>query len=354
MGQQAYYAISAKLRGMKRKLLQPDELETLMSLTSVMEMTAFLKQQSAYSRLLAGINEADTHRDELERIFLQSVFDDFTKLYRFANLEQREFLNFYLIKYEIRLLKNYLRKILDPDLQKINVEPYADFFYRHSHLDLNSLENVHSLDEFAILLKDSMYFKPISRLAKLAAPTLFDYEMALDSFYFDYIIKHRSRLRTAVERKGFHKSYGTSFDVLNLLYIYRSKVYYRVPAANVYLMLIPAQYHLTKEELTAMVEAADEDAFWQIFRKTYYGKYLTNGKTSLNLEKLYGTLLSATISKLGHIHSFTTLGLHAYLYAKDTEMHTLTTILEGLRYHLDANEIRSLVSATNLPGGSKS
>lgn len=351
MGQQGYYAISAKLRGMKKKLLKPAEIDTLITLTSVMDLAAYLKHRDGYRHLLAGVNEAVIHRDELERLLFQSVFDDFTKLYRFANLQQREFLNFYLIKYEIRLLKAYLRKILDPQLQKINVDPYVDFFYRHSHLDLRALEHVRSLDEFAILLKNSMYYKPIMKLSKLAAPTLFDYEMALDSFYFDYIIRHTARLSGSTEKKGFHRSYGTGFDILNLLYIYRAKVFYRMPSANIYLMLIPSEYHLSKEELTALVEASDAEQFWKIFQTTYYGQYLKTGEPLLDLEKLYRSLVSHLISKLGHLYPFTNLGLHAYLYAKDSEVRTLTTILEGLRYHLDAGEIRSLVSSTLLPGG---
>ena len=44
------------------------------------------------------------------------------------------------------------------------------------------------------------------------------------------------------------------FDMLNLQFILRSKRYYRMEPAAIYAQLIPVNYKLKKEEITAMVE----------------------------------------------------------------------------------------------------
>ena len=42
--------------------------------------------------------------------------------------------------------------------------------------------------------------------------------------------------------------------------------------ADIYALLIPMNYKLKKEEITALVEASTREEAQQIFRKTYYGK----------------------------------------------------------------------------------
>ena len=42
--------------------------------------------------------------------------------------------------------------------------------------------------------------------------------------------------------------------------------------ADIYALLIPMNYKLKKEEITALVEASTREEAQQIFRKTYYAK----------------------------------------------------------------------------------
>lgn len=59
--------------------------------------------------------------------------------------------------------------------------------------------------------------------------------------------------------------------MLNLQFILRSKRYYKMEPAAIYAQLIPVNYKLKKEEITAMVEATSREEGEQIFNRTWYG-----------------------------------------------------------------------------------
>ena len=56
--------------------------------------------------------------------------------------------------------------------------------------------------------------------------------------------------------------------------------------ADIYALLIPMNYKLKKEEITALVEASTREEAQQIFRKTYYGKKYDH-LSAHNLEEFY-------------------------------------------------------------------
>ena len=49
--------------------------------------------------------------------------------------------------------------------------------------------------------------------------------------------------------------------MLNLQWIYRSKKYYHMTPADIYALLIPVHYRLSRREISALVEAGDEEEF---------------------------------------------------------------------------------------------
>ena len=69
-----------------------------------------------------------------------------------------------------------------------------------------------------------------------------------------------------------HQSYGNKFDLLNLQWIYRSKQYYHMTAADIYALLIPVNYKLHKKDIAALVEAETMTAFESLLDRTYYGR----------------------------------------------------------------------------------
>ena len=114
-------------------------------------------------------------------------------------------------------------------------------------------------------LKGSEYYPVLKRLKNsMAEPLVFDYGMALDQYYFTQIWKVKDKIFRGLDRREMTDIYGRKFDMLNLNWIYRSKKYYRMEPNQIYPLLIPVRYKLSREEdvykrqtLTCMSKKAD-------------------------------------------------------------------------------------------------
>ena len=92
-----YSGISTKIRAMHSKLIKPSQYETLVSLEKVSEALAWLKHQPAYTHVFEGLEENKAHRGEIEALLTNALYEDFTKIYRFADIKQRKFMDFYFM-----------------------------------------------------------------------------------------------------------------------------------------------------------------------------------------------------------------------------------------------------------------
>ena len=100
-----YSGLSTKVKAMKGRLLSPEQFREMSDLHSVPEVLSYLKKMPSYEKVLADKDEAHLHRGAAEALVKQSLYYDFGKLYRFADLEQRVFLEDYFMRYEVIFLK---------------------------------------------------------------------------------------------------------------------------------------------------------------------------------------------------------------------------------------------------------
>ena len=100
----SYSGLVTKIRAMKSNLLTDDQYRELAEISSVPLAVAYLKQRPAYSQIWASLDENDLHRGQIEKLLINAVYNDFTRLYRFAKLEQSKFLYIYIKRYEVAIL----------------------------------------------------------------------------------------------------------------------------------------------------------------------------------------------------------------------------------------------------------
>ena len=96
----SYSGLTTKIRAMQSHLLNDQNFREIVELESVPQAVSYLKQHKGYEDLFEGYNEADLHRGQIEKMLRLTVYRDFSKLYRFANVEQRKFLALYFKRYE--------------------------------------------------------------------------------------------------------------------------------------------------------------------------------------------------------------------------------------------------------------
>lgn len=333
----AYSGLTTKIRAMQSRLLTEAQYSAIVQLPSVADAAEYLKRIPAYDQVLADMGEEDLHRGKIERRLRRSIYADFTKIYRFSNGEQRKFLDLYFKRYEIAMIKNWLNRLLDYGAVQLEPTGMEEFFHKHSDLDLERLSSSSTVEEFISNLKGSDYYAPLMRLQHMERPTLFDYEMAIDLYYFGQIWKQKDKFLKKKDLEEITLAYGSKFDIINIQWIYRCKKYYRMDSANIYALLIPVHYRMTPQLITRLVEAENMDQFDSLMKQTYYGQKYEHF-SSADLDNLYVFVMKRILSTESRRNPYSIATLYCYLYFKDHEVQRLTIALECVRYRVDPAE----------------
>ncbi|MCI8853856.1 MAG: V-type ATPase subunit [Lachnospiraceae bacterium] len=332
-GMFSYSGIATKTRAMSSKLLTKEDFTTLAEMGSVRDAVEYLRQHTDYAKVLKDIPEERLHRGEIERRLIRSLYHDFSKIYRFCNLKQRSVLELYFCKYEIQVLKGALRKVFNPHADRILLGRGEETFQCFSHIDMEKLSQASSIWDFLEALKRTPYYDVLYQVSMREKKSLFDYEMVLDMFYFSNIWKKKEKLLKGTERELMTRVYGSQIDMLNMMWVYRAKHYYKMPSAMIYTLVIPISYKLKKQQLQEMVEAENEKELLEAARNTWYGKKQRD-LSETDLEQLYRQLLWQIYQAEQRKNPYSMTSITSYLYYKEQEIDQLTTILECVRYGL--------------------
>lgn len=343
----AYSGITTKVKSLQSNLLKESDYKELASLTSVSSAVAFLKGKPAYRSIFQAIDEQTIHRGEIEQLLIHSLYSDFTKIYLFADIHQRKFLDTYFIRYEVNVLKSCLRSVFDHrEGMTIDLSFFKAFFDQHSKLDITKLTSSNSIEELVNNLRGTSIYPILSNLSNIKEPKLFDYEMALDMYYFSNMWKKRSKNFKKEELEIISHSFGTKIDLLNIQWIHRCKRYYNMSSADIYAMTIPVNYKLSKASITELVECPLEQ-FSDQLEKTYYAKVYHPFRRH-DLEVFYKSVLDRMHQRDSRHNPYSIAIINSYLYFKDKEIDKITTALECIRYGLEPKEIEHYLIDTKI------
>ena len=142
--------------------------------------------------MFADKDPAYINRGEFEKLMICSKYMDFEKIYRFANAAQRPYLKLYFLKYEIDIIKKAIIHLENHEHREL----YSDFdkiFGKYPDIDIAKVCNATNIDEILEGLKGSIFYETVRMVKSYINPKDFDYEIALDLFFFSYIWKKRKR-----------------------------------------------------------------------------------------------------------------------------------------------------------------
>lgn len=338
-----YSGLTTKVRAMSGKLLDSEDFEQISSLGSVPEVIGWLKKTPSYAKILEKENENDLHRGQAEGIVMQSLFADFSKLYRFSNLEQRAFLDSYFRRYEITCLKMLVRAVFGNGGTLTDVSEYREIFARHSRFPLIQAASADTMEGLIQALEGTPYCSVLKNVYAGGGEKLFDYEFALDMFYFTDLWKRVRKNLKKQDREAVIQSVGTEIDLLNLQWIYRAKKYYRMEASDIYALIIPVHYRLSTEEIKGMAEADSEEEMLSRAAATKYGRFAKQ-EDHPGLEKAGSRIQEKVHAALMGQKPYSAACLDVYLYRKEREVHKIITAMECVRYGLPAEKIREYLA----------
>ena len=326
----AYSGMTTKIRAMKKRLISPSQYEEITHFTTVSELISYLQTFPSYAEVLSNIDASQAHRGEIEARMTFSTYRDFSKIFHFAGSSQKNYLQFYFMKYEIATLKACMRNIMDSRSGTVPVL-VNKHFKQHSKLNIDNLINSLTIEDFVNNLSGSVYEKPLKKVMNLENPILFDFEMSLDLFFFNYIWTHSDSFVPKGEKSYFINSFGSQVDLLNIMWIYRMKKYYSLDDSQIYAFLIPIYYNLDRSTIKDFVEAENDDTFFGILNSCYYGRvYGFNDHD--DMETQFGGILNDIYMNDFKNAPYSQAAINAYLHLKGLEVAKVVTAMECIRY----------------------
>lgn len=332
-----YSGITVKIRAMQAKLLKDGDYEQIASMRSVPEVTEFLKEKPAYEKYLEEMDSTLYHRGNVEKILYQSLFDDYSRIFRFGGPQQKQFLKTYWKRYEVDVINYCLRIVFNHYQIPFDLDYKKEYFDRYSQISIDALVASKNVEELVDNLAGTEYYEPLKKIREMETATLFDYDMALELYYFTTLWKRQKRLLKGKELKLYARDCGTKIDLLNLQWVYRAKKYYHMLPPDIYSLTIPIHYRLSVKEYKTLVETPSLEEFLRQAENTWYArKYdFGDGRT---MEQIYKDCLRHLYLADRRQNPYSVASIYTYLYLKEEEIDKLTTALECIRYGLPRSE----------------
>lgn len=330
--------IAAKVRAMYGKRISTQDYKNLMSCATVKDVAVYLKNNTHYSSELAGVNELDINRNQLENIIRKKLFHELEALCRYEISTGNSLAEYTIARTEIEQLIHSLMYLASGN-------PYGYiyslpmFFNKRTKINLMGLTSIKNYDDFLDVLKGSPYeallakHKPefgenldMSAIEK----TLYDY---LYGKYFNALKKDTSK-KARAELAEILSAY---IDYSNFVRIFRLKRNHnKVKSAVLENGTLKAKY------INLMCNAENDEQVFSIMKSTNRGKKLEKIQFSY-VDELPDRILYDKCRNTIRFSVHPSVIMLSYIFLLQIEIQNLTTIIEGVRYNIHKSEIENLL-----------
>lgn len=339
-----YSAIAAKLRAMHSKFITEHDYEELLSKKSVNDICAYLKATEGYNDVLGGVDEHNIHRGEMELLIEQDIVNEYVRIYNFIDKSGRALLDFWFMGYEIEFLKREIRHIYTHETRSdddISRSKFNAFFETHTKIDREIMRGASSLADCIEACRETPYADVLQRAQNLEAD-FFSIGMMLDAFYYMLFWRTINHHLDKTQSEYARKLIGSKIDMLNLLWIYRGKRYFDFESEIIFTYLLAGRYRLSQENIRQLVGAKDVEEFiYLVGELTPYGELFENYDRGTFPEENYNHIYNRLSKQIFVTQSESVVAVYAYLNLKEVELNNITTIIEGIRYGLNPESIRT-------------
>ena len=330
-------AILAKARAMYGKCLSDNDYRQLMDCRNVSEVASYLKSRTNYKSVLAGLNENEVHRGQLEPILKQNLYYDISALSRYARDKSLVFSNFIISEMEIEQIIRCLTLL--------NIGRADEFVFglpmamtKFAKIDLKAFSTVRSYDDLLSVISSSKY-APVLRKYRPKEGERADISMIeaeLNNQNYGMVIEAISQAKSARDRDELRDTFSAMLDFRNISRIIRLKRYYNYTAEKIFPLLIPYG-KLSRKALEELCSASSSREVFELARSTYLGRLMSKLKYS-DQSQMANALLSMYCKHHLRLSANPTIVMISYVYLKQIELTNIVNIIESTRYGLSPEE----------------
>ena len=343
-----YRATVAAIRSVYGKRLTAADYRDLLSLHSLPEIVAFLKDTERYGELLRGIDPAFTHRGYLEMLLQRYPFIQCLHFCRLEQLRKVPFFRFFIYDREIRELVKAIRLLPNAPQGYISamdawIAPYLDISTEAiaRATDAEGLIAALAHTPYAAVLKKQL--QPDGTLPYTAS------EIALRVCYLQRMRDDARAAFKPAEIAVLHNLIGEQIDLINIINAYRMKSVFHADEETLRSMLLPLSGKLPQRFCEELYTAPDASAFLTALRNTRYGRQipdLPDEEESVRMEHAFQTLRCRTAQNALHFSEHAAVSLYAMHVLDEAEIRNIITVIEGIRYEKPVSYLQSLLILT--------
>lgn len=337
-----YNATVAKIMAIYGKRVTPQDYAEMMNKQSVSEAAEYLKKNTHYSSVLASIDTNTVHRGMLEDLLRRSVFETYMRITGFEHISKQEFYNYKIIQTEINEILRCIRFINAGSRKMITSVPI--YINKLTSFDLIGLAKLRDFKELLEFLRKTPYYDVLKKVEvnPEGHADVTKCETLLRSYYIN-VMKNSLHFKKN-DVKQFVTLLETDIDLINVINAYRLTAFFGENADTIEEDMLPFYGKLSAARQKEIYSAPNSEEFIRRFSKTYYGKLMIeNGYDINNIEHSARQLRYKYAKSALKRSSSAPLSVYAFIFLLEMEVRNLISIIEGIRYGVEAGKIASLI-----------
>ena len=338
LGSAASNATMVKSRIKYARMLTGAQNQELMDCPGVGEIASALSTVQPYDRTLADARESVLHRGNLEILLRGAAFQEMLLLCRFDSSMGNHYFEYIIRQGEIRQLYIFLR-LYGAGHPEEYALAISEFFARHSSIDLERLPECRSFDQ----ILDALGGSPLRDIVASFRPKEgghIDFAMlesALQKHLFAFLYSLIDRDFSGDTADELRAMYGTQADLMNIQLVSREVQYFQPSPSIIRSQLIPYGRCLSRTQREAMCECRTHEELGELIGRTRYGRFLHLNEGLL--DRQCDRILYRQAKKNMSFSTHPAVVLASYWMLAQLQLEDLTTIIEGVRYHIPRDEI---------------
>ncbi len=341
----AQNAVYAKAHALYGKRLTGKQYEDLLRCQTVGDIAAFLKTRTDYADVLDSVTAQTVHRGQLELRLRQKVYERSAALARFEKVTGKHFHRYFEMRADIEQILSCLRLLSSPHHDEYLLTMPA-YFSGHTQIDLWGLAAAATIADVTAAVKGTPYravLEPYAaqKTAELNLPAI---ERDMGTLLYNEINAILQKGFSRAQRQEIEQLLAVRLDMTAMVTLYRERLFLpgdTGPDKQGFPFRIT---RLRPHEIKALKEARTAEEVLTEIKKTVYGRQFPDLFTDMPYIEGAADRVEYRIS----LHTFrystnSTAVMLAYLFLAENELRNITHIIEGVRYTLPPDEIKTLL-----------
>lgn len=339
-------SVLSKARAMYGKRMRNKNYDELLACRNTIDIVSYLKRKTSYASILSSVNENSAHRFDIEQKLKYKLFVDFESLGRYDISVGEHFFEYIITRAEIEQLMHSLM-LLAAGKSGEYIHTIPEFFYSHTKVDLVSLKNIKSYDEFLNTVKKSYYYKILLPFKpdKDARINLTGIETALYNYLYEIVFSIIKKYVKGSAQKELMEFFNDYIDLNNLIRIVRMRKFYDLSAE--YISSGLTKYgSFSDYQLKAFINSPSDKQMMSDMKRTKLGrKWFSKG-----LDIIDKVPINMRYNWCKHNIRFSIsppIVLISYIFLKEIEILNIINVIEGIKYRMPSEKIKQMLIGVN-------